>query len=277
MEVGELKQLPKLSLVGLVAATLALCVPAASAAPAPGYEEFTGCPSRTVDTTIRFCVTSVVGDGHLKLGSKDTPIIDPISLVGATTTTGSFVLGSFDGGRQRVPGGLVGLTGLDWLSDVLGLEALKVYAESEVVGTPSNPAADPFVLRLKVKLVNPVLGNSCYVGSDTNPIVLNLTRGTTAPPPPNQPITGDPGTSVADPNLPNVIRNLGVKLVDNAFAAPSANGCRLQLGLLNVPINDLVNLQSGLPAPAGTNETVQLADAAVVRIQTVYPPLGLEQ
>jgi hypothetical protein len=272
-----MKQLPKLSFVGLVATTLALGAVPASAAPAPGYEEFTGCPSRTVNTNVRFCVTSVVDGGHLQLGSKDTPIVDPITLVGATTTTGSFELGSFDGGRQTVPGGLVGLTGLDWLADVLGLNALKVYAESELVGTPSNPAADPFVLRLKVKLVNPVLGDSCYIGSDANPIILNLTRGTTAPPPPNQPITGDPGTSVADPNLPNVIRNLDVKLVDNSFAAPAANGCRLQLGLLNVPIDDLVNLQSGLPSPAGTNEAVQLADAAVVRIQTVYPPLGFEQ
>lgn len=266
-----------LRLAGLVALALALLAPTATADPAPGYEEFTGCPSRNVDTNIRFCIASVVDGGHLQMGSKDSPITDPISLIGATTTSGSFVVGAFDGGRQTVPGGLVGVTGLDWLVDVLGVDALKVFAESELVGTPTNPAIDPFTLAMKVKLVNPVLGDNCYVGSDSNPILLNLTQGTTNPPPPNQPITGSSGTSVQDPNLPFVVRNLDLRLVDNAFAAPAANGCRLQLGLLNVPIDDLVNLQSGLPSPAGTNEAVQEADAAIVRIQTVYPPLGFEQ
>jgi hypothetical protein len=273
-----MRQVPRLWLVGtLVAAAVALAAPAAVADPAPGYEEFTGCPSRTVDTNIRFCITSVVDGGHLEMGTKDTPITDPIKLVGATTTTGGFVLGSFDGGRQTVPGGLVGITGLDWLADLLGAEALKVYAESEIVGTPTNPALNPVSLNLKVRLVNPVLGDSCYVGSDTNPIALNLTRGTTSPPPPNQPITGSAGTQQTDPNLPFVLRILDLRLVDNAFAAPAANGCRLQLGLLDVPIDDLVNLQAGLPSPAGTNEAVQEGDGASVRIQTVYPPTGFEQ
>lgn len=262
---------------GLVALGLALSAPAAQADPASGYEEFAGCPSRTENTNIRFCVTSTVTGGHLKMGSKDTPIVDPIKLVGATTTTGSFVVGSFDGGRQRVPGGLVGLTGLDWLVDVLGAEALKVYAETQLAGDPSNPAADPFKLKIKVKLINPVVGDSCYIGSDSAPIELNLTRGTTDPPPPAQPITGSPGTTTTDPNLPFVSRLDGLKLVDNAFAVPKASGCRLNLGLLSADIDSLINLQAGLPSAAGKNEAVQDAKGAVVRIQTVYPPLGFEE
>ncbi len=46
--------------------------------------------------------------------------------------------------------------------------------------------------------------------------------------------------------------------VDNSFAAPGANGCVLTLfGFIPISINGLVNAQSGLPSPAGTNETVQ--------------------
>jgi hypothetical protein len=269
-----MKRLSRLLPLTLIAC--ALLAPSATADPAPGYEEFTGCPSRTVDASIRFCLASVVDGGHLQMGTKDTPITDPITLIGATTNIGGFVVGTFDGGRQTVPGGLVGITGLDWLTELLTGDALKVYARTELAGAPTNPAADPVTLPIKVRLENPVLGDSCYIGSDSNPITLVLTRFTTNPPPPNQPITGSEGTSMTDPATA-ITRISDINLVDNAFAAPAANGCRLQLGLLNVPIDDLVNLQAGLPSPAGTNEAVQIADGAVVQIQRVYPPLGFEQ
>src|SRR2546430_1397231 len=48
-------------------------------------------------------------------------------------------------------------------------------------------------LPLKVKLDNPLLATACYIGSNTEPVVLNLTTGTTSPPPPNKPISGAPG------------------------------------------------------------------------------------
>jgi hypothetical protein len=272
-----MKHLPKLLRVaGLTVALMALWAPSAPAAVAPGYEEFTGCPDRNVDANVRFCVASVVTGGHLQMGTKDTPITDPITLVGATTLTGGFVVGHFDGGRQQVPGGLVGLTGLDWLTDVLGGDALKVYARTELAGNATNPVGDPVSLPIKVKLENPTLGDSCYIGSDSNPITLVLTRGTTNPPPPNEPITGSLGTRSTDPNLPGVVRDSDLVLVDNAFAAPAAQGCRLRLGLLNVSIDTLVNLQSGLPSPPGTNEAVQEADGATVSVRTVYPPFGFD-
>ena len=37
-------------------------------------------------------------------------------------------------------------------------------------------------LPVKVHLENPFLGSSCYVGSSSNPIIWNLTTGTTEPP-----------------------------------------------------------------------------------------------
>jgi len=266
-----------LPIAGAVAACAAVFAGGAAAAtPAAGYEEFTTCPTRTVNTTIRFCISSVVTSGHLQIGSKDTPITDPITLIGATTTTGGFVLGSFDGGRQTVPGGLIGITGLDTLLGGLTGDLLKVYARTELAGTPSNPALDPVNLPIKIKLENPLIGDNCYIGSDTNPVNLQLTRGTTSPPPPNSPITGHDATNVfSDPLLPFITRENDIRLVDNAFAAPAASGCRLNLGLLHISIDALVNLQSGLPSAAGTNETIQNGDAAVVRIQSVYPPSGL--
>ena len=43
---------------------------------------------------------------------------------------------------------------------------------------------------VKLHLENPLLGRDCYIGSDTDPIVFNLTTGETNPPPPNKPIHG---------------------------------------------------------------------------------------
>jgi len=43
---------------------------------------------------------------------------------------------------------------------------------------------------LEVRLENPFLGNSCYIGSNAHPVVIEFTSGTTSPPAPNKPING---------------------------------------------------------------------------------------
>lgn len=259
--------------LGAAIAAMALLAPIAPAAePAPGYERFAGCPSPEENPTVEACVRSVIDGGHFQMGSKNVPISKPMTLSGGGTSGGQFVFTSKGGlspVKQLVPGGIVGLTGLDWLVNFLNLEGLKLYAVTELAGTP-NPLTDPATLPIKVHLINSVLGNNCYVGSTSNPIKLNLTTGTTSPPPPNQPITGkEPELSFTPDGV--LHGNNGV-FVDNSFAAPGANGCVLTLfGFFPISINGLVNSQSGLPAPAGTNETVQNFDLELVNPNLVYP------
>ena len=95
--------------------------------------------------------------------------------------------------KQKVPGGVIGLTGLTWLAEFLGIEALTLYAATELPAPPATRSKKSIKLPIKVHLINAALGNNCYVGSVTNPINLNLITGTTAPPPPNKPITGKEG------------------------------------------------------------------------------------
>lgn len=264
-------------LLGAAAMAIALMAPAAQAAeePAPGYEAFAGCPSPEEEPTIEACFTSTVKAGHFQMGSKDVPITDPITFSAGGNQAGEVVLndkGGLSKARQTIPGGLVGLTGLDWLVNALSAEALKVYAVTELAGQPTSPFEDPFVLPIKVHLENPVIGKKCYVGSNLNPINLNLTIETTNPPPPNEPISGHTAeTFELDPEREGVILAKDGRFVDNAFAAPAASGCRLELGLINISIDSIVNLQSGLPSPAGTNETIQDFDAAAVESRFVYP------
>lgn len=260
--------------MGAVLAGLALLASTASAAeePAEGYEGFAGCPSPE-ETKIEACIRSVVTGGHFQMGSKDVPISNPITISGGVTSTFGFAYNE-NGGltpvKQQVPGGIIGLTGLDWLIDFLDLEGLKLYAVTELAGTLGIPLLDPFALPVKVHLINPILGNHCYVGSDTTPISLNLTRGTTNPPPPNESIGGQEPKVEIDLKKQIIHAKEGV-LVDNSFAAPGASGCVLHLGFIPISINGLVNLQSGLPSPAGTNETVQNTDTEITDQVVVYP------
>lgn len=261
------------TLVAALTTALLVCASGAAAAPSPGYGEFTGCPSRSVDPAIFACQITTVHDGHLKLGTKNTPIDDPIKLVAGVKENGDQVVGTFDGGRQRVPGGLIGITGLDWLTYLFPNTILGLYAEAELAGPVGNVFAEELTMPLKVRLDNVLLTSNCYIGSNSNPIPLSLTTGTTNPPPPALPLTGQQGTPVEDPNLPGVYRSTGVKLVDNEFAVPSAQGC----GLLNYGlINTLVNVQAGLPSPAGKNETVQYATGTLGVIEAIYQPDGVD-
>jgi hypothetical protein len=108
-------------------------------------------------------------------------------------------------------------------------------------------------LPVKVKLENPLLGKECYVGSSTEPIVLKLTTGTTKPPPPNTPITGNIGefSSRAEGGI-LVIKNNS--LVDNLFAVPAAKGCGGKA--FEALIDPIVNAKLGLPAASGNNTAI---------------------
>jgi hypothetical protein len=269
------KHLTKL-LGALVAAVtaIAMVAPVAQATtPAEGYEAFAGCTSSVENINTQACVRSVITSGHFQMGSKDVPISNPITLSGGVEADGNLIFNSKGGltpVKQLVPGGVIGLTGLDWLVNFLNLEALKLYAVTELAG-PVNVAGVTLALPLKVHLINPVLGSKCYVGSVANPISLNLTLGTTTPPPPNEPITGTAPSFTFD-GATGIVHGDNGTFVDNSFAAPGASGCTLTLlGFLPVSLDGIVNVQAGLPSPAGNNETVQNFDTELAPLAKVYP------
>jgi hypothetical protein len=264
-----------LAVLGAAIMVMALAAPAAmSATPKPGYTQFAGCPSKEENAAVTGCLRSVIKSGNFKMGSKNVPIEKPMVLSGGYTEQGAFSFNSKGGltkVKQKVPGGVIGLTGLTWLAEFLGIEALTLYATTELAGNP-QPLAEPAYLPIKVHLENStgVLGSNCYVGSNTNPINLFLTTGTTSPPPPNTPITGKEPEYAFDESTFILHLNNGT-FVDNSFSAPGASGCVLTLfGFIPISINGLVNTQSGLPAPAGTNETKQNFDLEIVERLFVY-------
>jgi len=263
-----------LAVLGTAIMAMALFAPAAMAkTPAPGYSQFAGCPSKEENAAVTGCLNVRVKGGNFKMGSKNVPIEKPFTLSGGYAETGQFFFNSKGGlskAKQKVPGGVIGLTGLTWLAEFLGIEALTLYATTELAGAP-QPLAEPAYLPIKVHLENGALGNNCYVGSTSSPITLLLTTGTTSPPPPNKPITGKETEYNFDVVTEILHLDNGI-FVDNSFSAPGASGCVLTLfGFIPISINGLVNSQSGLPAPAGTNETKQTTDLELVSQAKVYP------
>jgi hypothetical protein len=281
-----------------MAALAAMLVPASSAVaavhhPTGEYAQFGECPlSRT---TLRACFYSETSGGYIQMGAKTVPIKNPVVLQGGLEYDGLFQevpLIAAEGGNtlsktpQPVPGGLTGIVAPSWWPSILRdlfNETINngftgVTATMELAGPASSVIVSPGKLLtgteptlrmpVKVKLSNPFLGSNCYVGSNSNPIRLNLVSGTTSPPPPNTPITGSVG-EVSQNEATTILTFSKSKLVDNSFAAPGANGCG---GLLfSWAVDPFVNSIVGVPSPAGTNTAVleggkiQLAEPEAVR------------
>jgi hypothetical protein len=264
------------ALLGMALTMVALLAPGAQAATTnPGYEQFSGCPTEAESPKSVGCIRSEVYGGHLKMGTKTVPIEHPLILSGGVNeelqefTPGP--TGGLSKTPQKVPGGVIGLTGLTWLLEFFGSEALTLYATTELAAPPSNFTFATVTIPIKVHLTTPsgVLGSSCYIGSNSSPITLNLTTGTTSPPPPNAPITGKEPTPSFDA-LEILHLDKGT-YVDNSFSVPGASGCVLKLfGFIPISLNSFVNSQAGLPSAAGKNEAVQEFNIELVERVNVY-------
>ena len=149
-----------------------------------------------------------------------------------------------------LPGGLTGISGS-------GGE-LAVTATPQLVGRPTvslknllsaNGAGLTMPIDVLVSTPSGALGPDCTIGDKATPITLNLTTGTTSPPPPNTPITGAVGTAVSSSK--GLITDTGLTLVDNAFAVPGADNCGTD-GVLD----EVLDLDKGLPSAAGSNTAI---------------------
>jgi hypothetical protein len=258
---------------------VALLVPSSSALAAPHhptgeFAQFDNCPHSNPAVTV--CLFSESSAGFFTLGKKTVPLKNPVKLQGGLDeilTPSKFFPAedgnSLPGVPQPVPGGLTGIVAPTWWPSFLqnlfnetinngftGVTAtVEVTSQTGITISPLNllsQSGTALSLPAKIKLSNPFLGSNCYLGSNSKPIVLAFTTGTTAPPPPNKPITGNPGT-VTQNESGSLATFSGGKLVNNSFAAPGASGCG---GLFSFLVDPFVNSIVGVPSPAGTNTAV---------------------
>jgi hypothetical protein len=252
----------------------------AFATPKGEYAPFADCPV----TTAAACIFAKTESGEFIVGKKTVPIVNAQTLQGGLNVNeaGEFsFVAAKDGNTlsktaQKVPGGLSGLVNCTAIKGSGLLEKLErgtceaifengltgVNATTELAAPASTIQLNPFALLggvgtalqlpVKVHLENPLLGSSCFVGSNAAPIILPLTTGTTSPPLPNKPITGNPGelSFTEEGLILNVSKN---SLVNNSFAAPATNGCG---GIFEFLIGPIINSSLGVPAAAGHNTAI---------------------
>ncbi len=247
---GVVRRLAPAGLVAMVALSI-WPAPAAQAKPTPNpeFEPFADCPVAVKH--VFQCVVATTTSGEFVLANKTVPITKPIVLQGGIIEGTHVLVPAADGNTLSrtpltVPGGLTGIEGLPLGGEVVAVTELAGPVELfEQNLTGLGPAVK---LPVKVKLENPILGENCYVGSDTEPILLQLTTGTTKPPPPAKPISGNPGTASLNPAL-TIITISGTSLVDNTFAAPAVSGCG---GVLLSPCSTQPSIsRSVCPPPPG--------------------------
>jgi hypothetical protein len=240
------------------------------------------------------CSHSETTGGQLTIGNSTVPISNNPDTVdfGAYPTTASSIFGKeaivtpvngqmFGGPAQVVPGGLLGLTGmlaplskpLDPINEVTSSIELAGSVKPSTVVDPTasqaffcltgplnscfgvpNPSS---VLKVPVKvhLHNVLLGPNCYIGSNADPIVLNLDETPTS-----QPVESAAGSAT-------IVS--GVEVADDTFAAPGASGCGL-FGSLDLA----VNLKVGLPSPSGRNAALIDEDGEIEFASSVCQDRG---
>jgi hypothetical protein len=265
--------------ISVVAATAS----SAFATPKGAFAVFADCPLKTAGVVS--CIYGKTESGSVTIGKKTVPIEKAITLQGGLKEggpTGVEFVGAADGNTlsktpQKVPGGLSGLvncteikgSGLlekaeratcegifeNGLTGVNATVELAAPATSITISLGNLLTGEGTALSLPVKvhLENPLFGGSCYIGSNSAPIRIDLTTGTTNPPLPNKPISGNVGILefLEEAELLKIRNN---SLVNNSFAAPATNGCG---GIFEFLIGPIVNSSLGVPSTAGHNTVIQ--------------------
>jgi len=251
------------------------------------YKPFTNCPilnplmKEGVSGSAVICSDGHVNSGSITIGNITTPVIEPVDVqfggvqtpnadFGGDWTTG---INGFAGGILPPPAGLSAMLSTKpdqipgTLTQKLGCPSTnkvvqsicvkaengtakdnKVFALAQNAGQLTNFGLTTWTQRLKFKLINPLLGNNCYIGNNNQPIVIN----------PN--VTAAPGTSLEilpDPNPakhPNtdVLEIPTAIATDTTFTAPGVTGCGPG-GAANIPVDEALDTGAGLPAASGVN------------------------
>jgi hypothetical protein len=295
------KQTTTRALVGamLVIAIAALAFAGSASAKLTGeFKKFEQCPYTNAE--VRKCLYSPTIGGEVVLGSKKVPIVNEAYLQGGFSKPvegfSKFFAAkngiTLSKAGQPVPGGLAGLVNCKEISNFLLRVSCEVTFENGLTGLNSTlelarPASEIRIsenhlaeeegvalkLPIKVRLENPFLGSECYVGSSGSPIWWELTTGTTAPPAPNKPITGS-GGELELFEEGSILQLSKAVLVDNAWAAPGANGCG---GLFSFILDPIVNSSAGLPSAAGKNtailkNTINVASSSATKLNDEEHP-----
>jgi hypothetical protein len=110
------------------------------------------------------------------------------------------------------------------------------------VGNLLTETGTAFAFPVKLKLSNPFVGKDCYVGSDSNPIVVEFTTGASGV------LQGKSGSKAKQDRNGFDLTVLTDTLVNDTFASPGVEGCGVGGGA-----DAAIDAALGLPSPSGQN------------------------
>lgn len=127
----------------------------------------------------------------------------------------------------------------------------QVYALAQEAGQLRDFNLFDWIQPVKFKLINPLLGSNCYIGTDSDPVVVHPS------------LSVGPGGgffSESDPQPavhPDTIffGVTGAVASDSTFSAPGVLGCGPG-GVANVAVDEALDASSGLPAASGNSLTL---------------------
>jgi hypothetical protein len=227
------------------------------------------------------CIAGQIKSGSVTVGNITTQVVEPVDVEFGVwdppnpQAGGDNRGGQWDGGVIPPPSGLADMVATkadpipESLTTALGCPSTDATVQSICQQAAANPADNQvsalaqgsgqltnFALfswtqRIKFQLLNPLLGNNCYIGSDNNPIVLNpqVSVG-----PGGQFVEEpDPEINTVHPDVA-VLGITGAVASDNTFAAPGVTGCGPG-GAANIAVDEALDSGTGLPAAAGNSAT----------------------
>lgn len=254
----------KLCVLTAVVAALLIAPTTAVAQNHPtGYAAvFADCPLSNPAVTL--CVVANITGGELVLGKRTVPINERITLQGGLIPNRPesreyTFAGAEDGDALshtplRLPGGLAGVGRVTRTTEATVIPELAGPSSAVELNFVALAQQTGVGLRLPIRarINSPTLGGSCYVGSASQPVLLDLTAGTTDPLAPNRPIKGQLGelSNAEEEGGYPFLKLTDTALVGNTFAVPGATGC-------NGPLySAILDSDVGLPSAASHNTAI---------------------
>jgi len=240
--------------------------------PPPGgiYTPFTNCPLNNPliheSVFVAACVAANTTSGSITIGNIITPVVRSVNVqfafwAGPDQTYYADVVPPLAGESailstkpDLIPESLTTMLGCPSTNRVVenlcqqatsfGGKYLDVYALAESAGAITNFNLLSWTQPLMFKLINPLLGNDCSIGTMGNPVVLNPSLSI---------------SSLTIENDPNPTKHPDTQVLaaeasasDDTFSAPALSGCGPG-GVKNIPVEQALDASAGLPAVSGVN------------------------
>ncbi|NKZ04628.1 hypothetical protein [Actinomadura latina] len=191
------------------------------------------------DPKLATCLQLVVTGGSMKLGGLTQEITQPMrTVIQAVQPSWSepavFTSVKMTGKPMTVPGGVIGLLGFP-IGGIDDLPYNKVQVQAKYAGgfdfnLPTT------AINMKIKLINDAIGNGCFIGSNKDPMKLNLAIDFST-------ITVVTEGDINDPfSSPPILR---MPTEDKTFAVPKTYGCGI--------FGPIIDWKAGLPSASGQN------------------------